>query len=118
MTNNMSEAVEILLEIMDMGSKPRTYGQEREWLFNKLYKTVEADDPDIRKFSQDWYYTIKNKWVYESEYFHIRNAIRTEAKLLVFKLAADEIAKLEARRSELKTELKTVEQRLSRFNAW
>jgi hypothetical protein len=108
--------IETLLNIMDMGNQHNNASEERNWLFRVLH-AIPAKNT-LNTFACKWIQIIKDRWAYESEYFTIRNDIRTEATKLVKELAAGELERLHKRKKSLETELSNVNKRLNRFEKW
>jgi hypothetical protein len=114
--NHNKEFVETLLNIMDMGNRHNCYADERNWLVRVLH-AINPRCP-LGQFAQKWLVIIKEKWASESEYFTIRNDVRTDAVKLVNELAAGELKKLNEHKQSLINELANVNKRLARFEKW
>lgn len=113
---NKKQDVETLLNILNMGGCHDSKTSERNWLVQVLYAIPK--NSANKDFANKWLAVIKEKWASESEYFTIRNDIRTEALSLVNILAAEELAKLNKRKRAVTIELDYINKRLARFNSW
>lgn len=119
MSKTIKNDIETLLNIMDMGNQHNNYADERNWLLRVLYAIpAENRTSKVIPFADKWMKILKDNWASESEYFTIRNDVRTDAVKLVNDLAADELKKLHNHKQSLINELENVNKRLDRFKKW
>lgn len=111
---NNKEAVETLLNIMDMSNCGYGYAGEREWLKRVLH-SIKSDGllKDIKSK-----YLNRIMSMNDDDYFSLRNEIRDDATILVNELASDELVKLKKKKEKILNELKTIDSRLIRFTKW
>jgi hypothetical protein len=112
----LSNDIDTLLNIMDMGGKHGCYSEERNWLLRVLYAVPLKSA--VKPLADKWIAIIKEHWASESEYFTTRNDVRTDAKKLVDVLAAERVSKMKARQEHLNKELAIINKELGRFTKW